>query len=65
MDVNKNICPICGNQNNCGYVNGLSHEGCWCEKVEVPKELRDKIPEHLKGKACICKACVMEFKNNL
>ena len=48
MEVNKGICPICGKPNNCGYENGLSHEGCWCEKIEVPKELREQIPENLR-----------------
>ena len=53
--------------NNCGYENGLSHSGCWCEKIEVPKELREMIPENLKGKACICKECVINYKekNNM
>ena len=56
-----------GKANNCGYENGLSHSGCWCEKIEVPKELREMIPENLKGKACICKECVINYKekNNM
>ena len=48
MEVNKSICPICGNPNNCGYENGLTHEGCWCEKIKVPKELREQIPAELR-----------------
>ena len=51
MKVDKSICPICGNPNNCGYENGLTHEGCWCEKIKVPKELREQIPAELRGKA--------------
>ena len=76
MKISKNICPLCGklfweairNQMiDCGYENGLSHSGCWCEKIEVPKELREMIPENLKGKACICKECVINYKekNNM
>ena len=62
MKVDKSICPICGNPNNCGYENGLTHEGCWCEKIKVPKELREQIPAEVRGKACICKKCIMEYK---
>ena len=58
MKISKIICPLCGKANNCGYENGLSHSGCWCEKIEVPKELREMIPENLKGKACICKLII-------
>ena len=28
MKISKNICPLCGKANNCGYENGLSHSGC-------------------------------------
>lgn len=62
MEIDKGICPLCGRPNNCAFVAGGIHEGCWCEKTSVPKELRKKIPEELRGKACICKQCVMEFK---
>lgn len=65
MEVNKNICPICGKENNCAYQKGLAHENCWCKDIKVPKELIEKIPDNLKGKACICKACVMEYKEFL
>ena len=33
MEINKSICPLCGKHNNCGYENGLTHNGCWCEKI--------------------------------
>lgn len=62
MEINKSICPLCGKHNNCGYENVLTHNGCWCEKIEVPKELREMIPENLRGKACICKECVIKYK---
>ena len=65
MEVNKSICPICGKPNNCGYEKGLSHGSCWCEKIEVPKGLREQIPESLRGKACICKECVMNYKEGI
>lgn len=63
MGINKSICPICGKPNNCSYEMGLSHGSCWCENIEVPKELREQIPESLRGKACICKECVIKYKD--
>lgn len=65
MEVNKGICPLCGKPNNCSYAAGNIHEGCWCEKVTVPKELLDKVPEDLKGKSCICIECINKFKEKL
>lgn len=62
MGVNKSICPICGKHNNCAYEKGLSHGGCWCENIKVPKALREQIPENLRGKSCICKECVIAYK---
>ncbi|MBE6049007.1 MAG: hypothetical protein E7213_11535 [Clostridium sp.] len=61
MEVNRGICPICGKPNNCAFEKGKIHEGCWCEKISVPKELMQKVPKEFIGKACICKDCVMEF----
>lgn len=37
---------------------------CWCNDIQVPLELRAHIPEHLKMKACICKECILLFKND-
>lgn len=64
MKVKQNICPICGRPNNCAFEKGLAHGGCWCEKVEVPKELRERVSEELRGKACICEACVNEYNES-
>lgn len=61
MEVYKNICPICGRQNNCGYEKGLPHGECWCDNIKVPKELIALIPDEYKGKSCICQVCILEF----
>lgn len=63
MEINKSKCPLCGKPNHCRFEMGLAHEGCWCETIEIPKELREQIPEELRGKACICKECVIAYKN--
>mgnify|MGYP002515051774 CR=1 FL=1 len=45
-----------------GTNNGTSTDVDGNYAIEVPKELRDQIPENLRGKACICKECVMNYK---
>ncbi|MDO6720417.1 cysteine-rich CWC family protein [Psychrosphaera sp. 1_MG-2023] len=44
----------CGNLTNCG-------EDCWCTSPDITftKELLNKVPDDLKDKACICKACAL------
>jgi len=55
------ICPICGKYNNCGADNS---ERCWCFEIDVPQKLINLVSEHKKSKACICLACIEEFKIN-
>ncbi|WP_422127660.1 cysteine-rich CWC family protein [Vibrio hannami] len=40
---------------------------CWCSdpSIKFPKELLSTIPDNMKGKACICKRCVLNFKDEL
>lgn len=59
--LNPKVCPFCKKENGC-----MAHtqEACWCNEIEVPLELRAHIPEHLKMKACICKECILLFKND-
>jgi hypothetical protein len=55
-------CPLCGEGNDCQRCEGVAYKGpCWCFKVEVPQELIGRLPEDLRGKACICRECVMDF----
>ncbi|WP_282942123.1 cysteine-rich CWC family protein [Paenibacillus sp. RC67] len=51
-------CPFCGNENECSVETG----DCWCFHTKIPQELRDQIPDELRGKVCICRKCVEEFK---
>jgi len=54
------ICPFCGKQNQC-----MAHvkAACWCNEIHVPQKLIDIVPEN-KGKACICRSCILLFKEN-
>ncbi|NBD23257.1 cysteine-rich CWC family protein [Paenibacillus glycinis] len=49
-------CPICGQTNACEG----SHD-CWCGKAYFPRELFELVPPELRGKACICRACLRKF----
>lgn len=60
--INPKICPFCKNENLCEA--HIPNNNCWCNTIKVPIELRDFIPEHLKMKACICKNCIVAFKEN-
>lgn len=55
--IDERRCPLCGRPNQCGAKNG----DCWCFHTKVPDELRSRIPEERRGKACICRQCVEEF----
>lgn len=53
----EKLCPLCGSVNNCGVKSG----DCWCFHTKVPIKLREKVPNDLKGKACICQKCVNDY----
>jgi len=56
-------CPLCGRANQCLLCSPVAYKGqCWCTQVEVPAELLARVPEHLRNRACICRACVDEFR---
>jgi hypothetical protein len=56
--VDERRCPLCSYVNHCSVENG----DCWCFHTGVPQELRDRIPAELRGRACICRKCVEQFK---
>lgn len=55
--MDKNICPLCGQNNNCQH----GQVDCWCTKIKIPKDILDMVPEEKKGKACICKNCIEKY----
>jgi hypothetical protein len=48
-------CPLCGGDNACQIAQGKS--SCWCFSIEVPAEVRERVPPALEGVACICERC--------
>lgn len=54
-------CPLCGRANACQQASCDAYKGlCWCERVTFPEELLHRLPEESRGRACVCRACVME-----
>lgn len=54
-EVDPSRCPVCGESNACGMLQGKSK--CWCMSVEIPQAALDRIPEAAKNVACICSRC--------
>lgn len=57
-DFDDKLCPLCGNPNGCQH----GQASCWCTSVEFPAHVLDMIPEHLKNRACVCKACLEKYQ---
>jgi hypothetical protein len=51
-------CPLCGEPNQCApaKTGDLSSE-CWCTAVVIGREALHRVPEELRGKACLCPRC--------
>jgi len=60
--TNPKICPFCGEDNLCEA--NIPNNNCWCNTIKVPMELRVLIPEDKRMKSCICKKCILSFKEN-
>ena len=53
-------CPLCGGPNGCMPAAMGSFEGaCWCKELRFSPELLARVPEGLRNKACICRACAL------
>ena len=64
--INTSLCPLCGGANACQRGSPAAHQGaCWCASVEIPAALLARVPEPLRQRACICRACVEKFHREL
>ena len=59
--IDEARCPVCGEDNRCGVLQGSDIRTCWCMSTAIPRELRDRVPAEQAGKACICAACVARY----
>ncbi|MFA9374047.1 MAG: cysteine-rich CWC family protein [Poseidonibacter sp.] len=61
MQFFQKLCPFCKKDNQCDVKNAKS---CWCMHIKVPEELKLLVPKENKMKTCICKNCILEYKEN-
>jgi hypothetical protein len=51
-------CPLCGGENACAPArSGRFDAACWCEEASFGAALLGRIPEALRGVACVCATC--------
>ncbi len=60
---NPELCPLCNQLNGCPLCSADVHKGpCWCASLTIPEELLARLPPELRNKACLCRQCVAEFR---
>ena len=62
IDVSR--CPLCGESNRCAMEvereTGEVQPPCWCMQVDFSNAPLAKLPESMRGLACICARCAAE-----
>lgn len=53
-------CPICGEENYC--MIGDDQGDCWCTKENFPQGIFELVPKESKRKHCICRKCLLDFR---
>jgi len=60
-DVRTDRCPLCGGDNACAMVAADGDPSacgdCWCKAATIPDTLIARVPQPLRGRACICQRC--------
>ena len=60
-EVQTDRCPLCGGDNACAMAAAggepAACETCWCRTTTVPATAIARVPEPLRGRACICQRC--------
>ncbi|MEK4699406.1 cysteine-rich CWC family protein [Solibacillus sp. FSL R7-0668] len=56
--ISEKQCPICQGNNACNVADA---QNCWCMTAKIPQLVKDQVPTELKGKSCICAACVEKY----
>ncbi len=54
-EASSNICPSCGEPNECGLSQGKSE--CWCFSVKIAPVALARVPTDAKNQICICARC--------
>ncbi|MCK5944315.1 MAG: cysteine-rich CWC family protein [Planctomycetes bacterium] len=60
-DVRTDRCPLCGGDNACAVAqqggDPTAVDACWCQTATIPEAAIARIPEPLRGRACVCRRC--------
>jgi prepilin-type N-terminal cleavage/methylation domain-containing protein/prepilin-type processing-associated H-X9-DG protein len=59
--ADASLCPLCGGVNDCQLSLPVARGRCWCARVEIPAGLLARVPEDLRNRACICRACIERY----
>lgn len=54
-------CPLCGGHNHCAMEQAQADGAqtpCWCTREQFSAQLLQQVPDALRGKSCICRACL-------
>jgi hypothetical protein len=56
--VDPALCPACGAANQCALAEPAdATPNCWCHSVSIAAEIIERLPEHLRDRACLCPRC--------
>ena len=56
--VDPKRCPLCGNENECGMLEGQGK--CWCFTAIIAEAVIGQVPEEARDLACICEKCAKQ-----
>lgn len=60
IPVDSTVCPLCKQPNACRLAEAAScDEACWCKTERFGPALLARVPNEQRGRACICRPCVM------
>ena len=52
------VCPLCGGPNDCAPAkSGSFATPCWCMSATFDPTALERVPESLRGTACLCRRC--------
>ena len=56
QDAPANLCPLCGNDNQCAIAAGREPETCWCWSANLDPVARERAADTA-DQQCICAHC--------
>jgi hypothetical protein len=63
MTGGPQICPLCGEANDCQLATADRCNGpCWCAAEIFPPGLLERVPEECRRIVCVCRRCVIEAR---